>query len=186
MPMRDTPHSYGPVTRHVHWGMAAAIAIMLAIGWSADALPKSVKGTAMGIHIGIGIAILAFALFRLGWRLTNRARPPRPEGRTGTLARAAQWTLMGLLLIMPLSGWMLVSASGHVPDFFGLFHLPPLVPTSDVLHELGEEVHETLPWVLVGVLALHVLGALKHHFLDGDDTLRRMVHAKSPAPPRGK
>jgi len=181
MAARDTRNAYGFITRYLHWATAAAIAVMLAIGWSADALPKSFKGPAMGFHISLGVAVLALGLARLGWRVSNRERPARPAGPTGPLARAAQWTLIALLVIMPLSGWMLVSASGHVPGFFGLFHLPPLVPTGDALRHLGKEVHETLPWVLVAVLALHVLGALKHHYLNGDDTLRRMLHAGRPA-----
>jgi cytochrome b561 len=177
MQVRDSLSSYGPITRWLHWLTAALIAIMLGLGWGAEAFPEETRRALMSVHISLGIAVLALAVARLGWRLLNPARPPREANATGRLATLVQWGLIGLLFILPLTGWLLVSGSGHAPDFFGLFSLPPLVGKSEMLHELGEEIHEALPWVLVGVLGLHVLGASKHHLVDGDGTLRRMLRA---------
>jgi len=180
----DTRDTYGLITRSLHWATAAAIAVMLTIGWGAELLPKPAEELAMGLHISLGIGVLALGFARLGWWAVNRERPPHEPGLFGTVARLVQWSLMALLVIIPLSGWLLVSASGHTPGFFGLFHLPRLVPSGEELHELGEDVHETLPWVLLAVLGLHVLGALKHHYLDGAATLRRMLRAGTPAAAR--
>lgn len=181
MHIRDTGETYGLITRSLHWATAAAIVIMLTIGWGSELLPESAGKVAMGFHISLGVGILALGLARIAWWALNRDRPPKAGGPLGTTARLVQWSLMALLVVIPLSGWLLVSASGHTPDFFGLFHLPQLVPGGEELKEFGEEVHETLPWILLGVLGLHILGALKHHYLDGDATLRRMLRGRPAA-----
>lgn len=181
MQIRDTARHYGIVTRWLHWLTAAGIAVMLAIGWGAELLPDAAEGSLMGVHIGLGIAVLGLGLARIAWRVVNRRRPSRPTGPQGWMATAVQWALVALLVIVPLSGWLLLSAEGHAPSFFGLFSLPRLVGAGEGIEEFAEEAHEVLPWVLLGVLALHVLGALKHHIVDGDDTLRRMVRGTGAA-----
>ncbi|WP_435105357.1 cytochrome b [Arhodomonas sp. AD133] len=175
MQLRDTNEHYGSVTRWLHWVTAALIAIMLALGWGGELVSEAGEQWLMPVHIGLGIAVLALGVVRVLWRVANTRRSPRDTGLFGRVATLVQWTLIALLVLIPLSGWLVVSASGHAPSFFGLFALPPLVGESEGFHELGEEVHEILPWVLVTVLALHVLGALKHHFVDADTTLRRML-----------
>lgn len=177
MQLRDTPSDYGTVTRWLHWLTATAIVLMLAIGWFAGSFPESTERTLMGFHVSLGVGVLGLGILRLLWRAANRNRPPRDADVLGRFATLVQWALIALLVIIPLSGWLMASAGGHTPGFFGLFSLPPLVAESDALHEFGEEVHEILPWILVGVLALHVVGALKHHYVDRDATLQRMVRS---------
>lgn len=177
MQMKDTSEGYGTITRSLHWGTAALIALMLALGWGAEALPESLEEWLMSVHISLGIGILALAVLRIGWHLLNPRRPASGTEVERRLARGVQWLLVALLVALPLSGWLLVSSAGFAPGFFGLFTLPPLVGESELFHELGEEVHEILPWVLLTVLGLHVAGALKHHLIDADGTLRRMLHA---------
>ncbi|HKJ95554.1 MAG TPA: cytochrome b [Gammaproteobacteria bacterium] len=177
MQLRDNAVSYGTVTRWLHWGTATLIVMMLALGWGRELFSEDAERALMSVHISLGIAILALAAARVAWRLMNPRRPPREADLTGRLATAVQWSLLALLLLMPLTGWLLVNGAGHVPGFFGLFSLPSLVGKSESMKELSEGIHETLPWVLVGVLALHILGALKHHYFDRDATLRRMVRA---------
>ncbi len=178
MQLRDTTEHFGSVTRWLHWITAVLIALMLALGWGGELVSEAGEQWLMAVHISLGIAVLALAVARVIWRMTNTRRPSRDTDLFGRVATLVQWSLIALLVLIPLSGWLLVSASGHAPGFFGLFSLPPLVGESEGLHELGEEVHEVLPWVLVAVLALHVLGALKHHFVDADATLRRMLGAR--------
>ncbi|MBA1148518.1 cytochrome b [Ectothiorhodospiraceae bacterium WFHF3C12] len=179
MQVRDNAERYGVVTRWLHWGTAALIALMLVLGWGAEVLPENVEESLMSVHVSVGIAVLALALLRVFWRIVNPRRPARPGGVEGKAARWVQRLLVAVLLALPLSGWLIVSAAGFGPGFFGLFTLPPLVGESEWLHEVGEEIHEILPWVLVTVLILHVAGALKHHFVDADGTLQRMLAARS-------
>lgn len=176
MQLRDNVNDYGSVTRWLHWLTAGLIVIMLALGWGRELFPEGGERAIMSVHIGLGIAVLGLAVVRLAWRLLNPKRPPRDPGLAGRVATVVQWSLIALLLLLPLTGWLLVSGGGHVPSFFGLFSLPALVGKSELWHEVGEGIHETLPWALVGVLALHALGALKHHLVDRDVTLTRMLH----------
>ena len=80
-----------------------------------------------------------------------------------------------LMLIIPISGWLMSSAKGVQTVWFGVLPLPDLIGKDKALGHLLEEVHETLSWTLVTLIAGHVLASLKHHFIDRDDTLRRMA-----------
>lgn len=177
MQLRDSAEGYGAVTRWLHWGTAVLIALMLALGWGGEAVPEDMEEWLMSVHISLGIGVLAVALLRVGWRLVNPRRPKSGSALELKASRWVQWLLLALMVALPLSGWLIVSAAGFAPGFFGLFSLPPLVGESEWFHELGEEVHEILPWALVAALGLHVAGALKHHLIDADGTLRRMLHA---------
>ncbi|WP_440997503.1 cytochrome b [Arhodomonas sp. SL1] len=177
MQLMDSQADYGSLTRTLHWLTAALIAAMLLLGWFMEELPESMEETAVGLHISLGVSVLALGVLRLAWRLANRRTPAHDTGLLGAVAVAVQWALVTALIVLPLSGWLLVSSGGHSVEFFGLFTLPPLTGASESLHELGEEAHELLAWVLVGLLVVHIVGALKHHLLDGDDTLRRMLRA---------
>lgn len=177
MRLTDNADGYGAVTRWLHWGTAVLIGLMLLLGWGGEAVPEDMEEWLMSVHVSLGIAVLALAGLRIGWRLVNPSRPRSGTAMESRVAHWVQWLLLALLLALPVSGWLIVSANGFAPGFFGLFSLPPLVGQSEWLHEVGEEIHELLPWVLVGVLALHVAGALKHHLIDADGTLKRMLHA---------
>jgi cytochrome b561 len=76
---------------------------------------------------------------------------------------------------MPLTGWLMSSAANFSVNVFGLFTLPDLVAPDKALADAFEAVHHWLAWVLIGLVALHVAGALKHHFVLRNDTLRRMI-----------
>jgi cytochrome b561 len=79
------------------------------------------------------------------------------------------------MVAMPLSGWFLTSAAGYAPSFFGLFTLPTLIAKNNDLLELFESVHEWLAYGLIALIIIHTLAALKHHFIDKDDILKRML-----------
>jgi cytochrome b561 len=89
-----------------------------------------------------------------------------------------------LIAAIPLSGWWFNSASGKPLQWFKLFNLPALAAKNKDLADLAITVHETLFWVLVAVLVVHVGAALKHHVFDNDNVLRRMLPFGRPRPPR--
>jgi cytochrome b561 len=145
------------------------------------------------VHKTIGISILLLSLLRLAWRLF-KPRPPMgahlaPWERM--LASAVHWAFYGLMIGMPLVGWAMISASARYKfapiHFFGLT-LPqiPGLPTArhNATHELLTTIHtDWLPWLFWALLALHVLGALKHQFLDKDGELGRMIpFLREPGP----
>ncbi len=127
-------------------------------------------------HKWIGVTVLALLLVRALWRLTHPAPPllPMPVWQH----RAAQFLhgfLYAMLLLQPVSGWLYSNASGRAIVYLGLVPLPNLVGKDRVLAGTLRELHSTGGSVLSIAIGLHVLAALKHHLIDRDDTLRRML-----------
>ena len=181
---------YSQVARWFHWTIALLIIGNLLGGFFHDALPRTWIGTIMGAHKAIGLTVLALSLARLAWRLGHPA--PRPMANHAAwevaLARTTHWVLYAFMVLMPLAGWLMVSAAEtrRPLEFFGLFPLPYLPTGADAtLAGIGHEAHEIIGWGFVALLVLHVAGALKHQWVDRDDTLGRMVGWMDAPRPRG-
>ncbi|OBS10968.1 cytochrome b [Acidihalobacter prosperus] len=178
MSLKDSNRRFGWLSITNHWLTATLVIVMLFVGFYMAGLPRGPEKLQMiGMHKSIGITILALAILRLFWR----ARNPMPDmlgnppAWRHLAARTVQFSLLGLILLMPISGWIMSSAGGHPVSFFGLFTLPPLVDKSKALGEAFHEIHEILAFVIIALLVIHVLAALKHAFLDRDATLLRML-----------
>ena len=168
---------YDAVARTLHWLVAALAFSQLAMGKFAEVEPGE-EGSLFIVHSGLGLLVLLLMLARLGWRLSHVVPPPpAPAPRWQNLvARLNHLAFYVLLIALPLSGWLLASAEGEAASFFGLFEVPALpVPGGEDSEDGIEEAHEVLGNVLLALAALHVLAALKHHFIDRDDVLRRML-----------
>ena len=178
MPLRNTANSYGAVAKLLHWGILALIIAQYVLAEAAEELEDGPdKLATIANHKSIGMLILLLMLARIGWKLANRGLPQSvPMARPQQIAAAAgHGILYLLLLILPLSGWLMSSAAGYPTAFFGLFEFPMLVGENHDLHEALEEVHETLFNAVVIVAVLHALAAMFHHFWMKDETLRRML-----------
>lgn len=167
-----------------HWIIAALVLTNLAIGLLHESLLEGVKG-AMPFHFSIGITVLVLTLARIAWRLAHRP-PPLPVGMTAWERIAAQGThvaFYALLLIMPLSGWMLISGKATSKPFgwFGVFNVPPL-PISKAASGVAHEAHGLLGYVMAALVVLHVGAALRHHFVLRDGVLARMLPGLAPRP----
>jgi cytochrome b561 len=178
MALRNTTRRWGAVSQLLHWLIVALIIVQVTLASLADDLPAGArKLTLLARHKSFGITILGLALLRLAWRWLN----PTPELPTTlkpyerALARFTHAALYVLLFAMPLSGWTMSSARGFPVSWFGLVQLPDLVPKNKTLYEALLTTHGTLACVLGAVVALHVAGALMHHFKLRDDVLRRML-----------
>lgn len=178
MRITNSDRQWGVASQAFHWLIAALIAAQAGLGWYMTTLKLSpTKFELFALHKSLGITVLALALLRLLWRLANPT-PSLPGQMSRTerwLAHASHGTLYLLLFAMPVSGYIINSAANFPLEYFGLFPIPNLTAENEPLKNAATEVHETLIWILVGVLALHVAGALKHHFVDRDDVLRRML-----------
>ncbi|WAT18699.1 cytochrome b/b6 domain-containing protein [Aurantiacibacter sp. MUD11] len=166
-----TRYSTGAIV--LHWLIALALAGEIALGF---AMPKDASGFAeYQLHKSIGMTILALSLLRLGWRFTHARPAPIEGGVTGMLAGAVHVGFYVFMIAMPLTGWALVSSDPiDVPTvLFGVVPLPHL-PIGEAWNELAEEAHEWLAWGGLALFALHVIGALRHHFLIKDGLLARM------------
>jgi len=178
MGLRNTTERWGAVSQLLHWLIVGLIIVQVTLAEMADELPVGAKKlTLLARHKSFGITILALALLRLAWRLRNPTPllPGTLKPYERALARITHLMLYVLLFAMPLSGWTMSSARGFPVSWFHLFQLPDLVPKNKALYEALLTTHSTLAAVLAAVVALHVAGALKHHFIHKDDVLRRML-----------
>jgi cytochrome b561 len=170
----------------LHWIIAALIALNLALGFFAGEFEKPVRAAMMNVHKGTGFAILALTLARIAWRLGHRPPPfdPALKAWEVSLARLIHALFYLFLIVMPVTGWLVVSTGGRpVTTVFGLFDIGPLpVARGEDAHELWEEVHEILAYAALVLIALHVAGALKHHF----DGHRHLIGRMAPWAWRGE
>ncbi len=184
-----TQARYSTVAIILHWLIAALLVWVVLLGWEASDLQGSAKVAPLQLHKPLGITILLLTLFRLGWRLTHRppAISPHLKPWERRLASVAHWGFYVILLALPLTGWAMVSASKLITvfpiDMFGLFNWPALsfltsLPADQMkaTHEALENAHHLMAKLIVyGLVPLHVLGALKHQFIDKDNEMARMI-----------
>ena len=172
----------------LHWIVAVLIIANVVIGLSAEALPEAWVRSAVDTHKSIGITVLGLAVLRLLWRFSHPA-PPLPASypaweRIG--AHAAHAALYVVIFGLPLSGWLHDSAwngaAAHPMHLFGLIPWPRIAwladldpATKDRLHAQLFTVHWAFGLALYGLLAAHILGALKHQVLDREPELQRML-----------
>jgi cytochrome b561 len=173
----------------LHWLMALMIIGQIAAGiWMSDAIhapsTKALAFKTYQLHKSIGLTVLLLSLLRLLWRAAHRppALPAHMKNWERTLARLSHVGFYLLMLAVPLSGWAMVSASplGLPTIYFGLFEWPHIGPLAALANKpsaehLVKEMHEILAMGIVGLLVLHIVAALKHHFIDKDDVLARML-----------
>ncbi len=163
----------------LHWLIAVLIALNYIGAWEAEDLAAADKAYAMAGHKAFGMTILALTVLRIIWRLTHRPPPLSPTLKTweAGLAKTVHSLFYLFTLGVPLMGWALHSAAtGGAPvNAFGLFAYPGLPLAQDKgMAGLFHELHETLATLMLVLIGLHVLGALKHQFLDRSGELRRM------------
>ena len=177
MDLLSTRAQWGIVAKLFHWTMAVGLLGLAAYGFWMTDLPR---GPAMlrayALHKSWGLTLLALALLRLAWRAIDR-RPeilPAP-GWQRLAATSTHFALYGLMLGVPLAGWAYNSAANFPLQWFGLFNLPPLVPGNPVSREWFEAIHAGGALALLALAAVHVAAACKHHLVDRDGTLRRML-----------
>jgi cytochrome b561 len=177
MPARNSSLRYGWVAQGLHWGILALLILQVTLGKIADDLPVGLERLAlMSRHKSVGITILALAVIRLAWRWIDSPPPPTSMPRWQAIAsRLNHWGLYALLFALPVTGWLMSSAANRPVSWFGVAQLPDFVAPDAGLKEVFEEAHELLVNVLYVLVALHVLAALKHQFIDRDGLLMRML-----------
>ena len=178
MALRNTASSWGLVTQCLHWIMALLIFTMIVLGLLARNWPLSPTKLALYYwHKSLGILILALVALRLGWRWWNPSpAPAAPMPRwERNAAHITHVLLYGVMVAMPLSGWV-INAAAKIPfKVFGLWTLPAIVAPDKALQQLAQQVHLALFLLLAALLLLHIAAALRHHFALRDETLLRML-----------
>lgn len=181
MTLKNTPYAYGLVARWLHWFMAFAIVAMFIWGqWMEElTLYHPWYKQAPYLHKSFGIVLLALLIVRLAWRLINR----QPD--SNTLARREKFlatlthrAFYGLLFVQMIAGYLISSVDGRAIEVFGLFSVPSVYQNKG-LEDVAGDVHELFALIILVLAAGHALAAIKHHFIDRDDTLIRMLRGKS-------
>lgn len=182
----------------LHWLIAIAIFSMFALGWYMNELPKDApkqmaydlfdlgiytwqlaeeatpRTFYFNLHKSIGVTILALIIFRVFWRITHKAPALLTSYKTWErkLATAAHHSLYLLMVALPVSGLIMAIYSKYGIKWFGIAFIKGL--DDNPAREVFKEIHEVVGIVILVVLFFHIGGALKHHFLDKDETLKRM------------
>ena len=180
MQIRDTASNYGFTSIWLHWISAGLVAVLFVSGQFVEDMSRgAAKWELMAVHQSLGMLLFIVVLARLLWRLGQGF--PDPVDKQGSvltkLSRLWHWILLGFLMIIPVSGYLLTETGLGDLNFFGLAALPDLIGADRDVHEFFEEIHELLGNLLLPLVGVHVLAALKHHYFDRDATLKRMVSA---------
>jgi cytochrome b561 len=183
MQLTNTPNRYGIVAITLHWLIAIIVICMLVVGLYMVTLKLGpLKLDLFRYHKEFGLLVLMLAALRIGWRLAN-ITPGYPADMPvwqKFLAHSVHWLLYGFLFAMPITGYLLTSAAGFPPSFFGLFVVPPLIAPNQELANLFGTIHQWLAYSLIILICGHVGAALEHHFVEQDNILRRMLGISRP------
>ena len=169
---------YSKIAILFHWVIALLIGTNILLANLSEDLPRAARAAYMNPHKAIGISILLLSVGRILWRLSHRP-PPLPnkiaswQAKAGLAAHIAFYVLM---IVMPVTGWLMIGANGKAApvDFFGLFTIDMAVGKNTMIAGAAHEGHEFLATPLIVLIGPHVLGALKHQFLDKLPFIQRM------------
>lgn len=169
---------YHGVAIALHWIIGGLILANLALGLLNDAIKDATGWGPIPLHKSIGLTVLALSLARLVWRLVHRP-PPMPRSMAPgerRLANGVHRTFYALMILMPLTGWIMSSAGRYPLNWFGLFPVPKFaVAKGDAIVGLTDQAHLYLGWLLLLLALGHAAAALRHHFVLRDAVLGRML-----------
>ena len=180
--LKNSATHYGTIAKSLHWLLALTLAAQFALGWYMTELSYYDRWyhDAPAIHKACGMLLWSLALLRILWAIYDHP-PPLVRGMKEwerLAAKASHSTLYFMTLLIPLSGYLISTAKGHAIDVFGLFEIPALFPAVKQMEDLAGKVHYILAFGTAWLVLAHVLAALKHHFIERDETLTRMISHK--------
>ncbi len=171
---------YTGMAKTLHWLIALLLSALLALGLYMHDLPLSPQKLQLySWHKWAGVTTFLLVIVRLAWRILHR--PPALSWRMSRLQRWAahigHGALYVLMLVIPLSGWLMSSAKGYQTVWFGILPIPDLVAKDKALGDALSIVHTSLNWTLIVMMLVHIVAACKHHFVDKEAMLNRMLPA---------
>jgi cytochrome b561 len=178
MQLTNDSSRYGVVAQLFHWIIVALIVTQFVLANKAGNLPVgAAKLATLAYHKSVGITILGLAILRLTWRLfgTTPGLPSTMPRWQVVAAHLSHFLLYALLLVIPVLGWLTSSARNFPVSWFGLVTLPDFIEPSKAAYEALHDAHEAAAKTLFVLALVHIAAALKHHFIDRDNVLRRML-----------
>lgn len=168
---------YDTISRVFHWVTAGLVVVMVGAGLTmVQEIPRPTQNALFALHKSLGPFVLLVVCLRLAWRAFHPA-PPLPASVPPGQARAAH-AVHGLLylalLVLPVSGYVFVTAGGYPIELFRALGIPPLLGKNEPVSHVAETVHQTAAFLLIGLILLHVAAALVHCFVRHDGVLARM------------
>ena len=178
---------YGLVAIGFHWTIAVAFIGLVGLGaWMVGLTYYDPwYNESLALHKAIGIVVLALALAKLGWKLADRKPDFGPEVRAYERAGATamHWILGALLIVLPVTGYLISTSEGAGIDMFGLFEFPAFFDVTAGTRDLAIDLHYYLAYGGIALVGLHAGAALKHTFIDKGSTLIRMLVPRSRRTP---
>ncbi len=177
--LRSTDKRYGGVTRLLHWAVALLIIGLVALGfWMVDlSYYDRWYNRSLELHKEFGMLVLALAALKVGCAIFD-VKPGFPETiKTWerVAANAVHYLFYLLMLLIPVTGYVISTSAGDGISIFGWFEAPAIFSAGEAVRDLAIELHYWLAYGTAGLAIVHALAALKHQFIDGDGTLRRML-----------
>ncbi|WEJ61937.1 cytochrome b [Thiomicrorhabdus lithotrophica] len=178
MQLKNQQSSYGWISIAFHWVIAISVLSMFALGlWMVELdYYSNWYHDAPNIHKSVGVLLILAMLLRFFWNVFN----PKPKALgDSAILRAVSSTVhllfYLLVLLIGMSGYLISTAESQAISVFNWFDVPAWFEPFEHQADIAGEIHELLAFTLIGFVALHALAALKHHFIDKDNTLKRML-----------
>ncbi len=179
MLIKNTSARFGLPSKLFHWSVAALILGLIWLGWYMVDLTYYDKwyNDSLHYHKSLGILALALALVKLGWQFYTPAPDTLPGLKTWETvgAKFMHYVLWGMMLLIPVTGYLISTSAGKPIQLFNWFEIPPIVNVDEGLRELAITVHYYLAYATLFLVAGHAGAALKHHLINKDSTLKRML-----------
>jgi len=176
--LRNTLSRFGSITKFLHWSLFALVCVQFYLIWQRSLFPKDApeKTSLILTHKSIGITILGLAFLFWLWKAIN-VKPALPHQARWEyiLAKIVQHSLLIIIVLMPITGFLLSNAGGRPTLYFGLFEIPAIIGPNKELAGIFDAMHETFAYLIVFLVSLHIIGALRHHFLLKDNVFKRML-----------
>ena len=179
MRLANDPQTFGAVSKLLHWLTALCIVGLIALGFYMVDLTYFDRwyNESLSIHKALGMLVLALGMTTFLWRFIS----PSPAALASlkpwerVAAHAMHHTLLTLVIVIPLSGYLISTSAGKPIAFFGWFDIPPLIAVDAKMRDLAIEVHYYLAYTTGLLVLLHAAAAVKHQLIDRDGTLARMI-----------
>lgn len=177
MPIFNSDTHFGAISKFFHWVIGLLVIFMIVLGFCMSLASGSLFGLLITLHKSCGLTILFLAILALLWRFINK-RPKFPANTPVWQAKTAnrvQSSLYFFLFLQTLSGWVMSTAAGHIPNFWWIVKIPaPWVTLNKTTSKVCSIIHSYSAWILVGLICLHILGAFYHWWFRRDGIFERM------------